>query len=65
MDSNAEATPETVDWSQPIEEDLRRLPILDLQVAEFLSGEKSEDDPGLWEYPPEPSFDNAHDWVVC
>ena len=47
-------------------EDLGGPPILNPQVAEFLSGEgppwlgeKQEDDPGQWEYSPKPSFDNA------
>ena len=30
------------------------LPVLDPQVAEFLSGERPEDDPGSWECPPKP-----------
>ena len=52
-------TTETADWSQPEEKDLRGLAIL--QVVEFLCVEKLEDDPGLWECPSKPSFDNAQD----
>ena len=56
--------PETADWTQPRQEDVRSSLILDPQVAEFLSGERPEDDPGSWESLPDPSFDNAQDWVV-
>ena len=56
--------PESADWSQPEKEDLGGLPILDPQVAEFLSGEKLEDDPGSQRCLTKPSFDNARDWVV-
>ena len=56
--------PETADWSQPKEEDLGGPSILDPQVAEFLSGENLEDDPGLQECLPKPSFDNALNWVA-
>ena len=56
--------PEAVDWTQPEEEDLMGLPILDPQVRDFLSGEKLKGDSSLWEYPPKSSFDIANDWVV-
>ena len=58
------SAPETSDWSQPKEEDLRGPPILDPQVVEFLSGEKLEDNLDSWKCLPKPSFDNANEWVV-
>ena len=64
MDSNTETTPKTIDWSQPDESDLGCLPVLDPKVEEFLSGDKTKDDPTTWECLPEPSFTNSKDWVV-
>ena len=56
--------PGTADWSQPKEGDLRGPPELDPQVDVFLNGKRPEDDPDLWECPPQPSFENASEWIV-
>ena len=39
--------PESTDWLQPEEGDLRGHPILDPKVEEFLSGEELNDDPAM------------------
>ena len=56
--------PEMADWSEPKEGDPGGPLVLDPQVEEFLSGKRPEEYPDSWECLPQPSLDNANEWVA-